>query len=242
MSLFKSFDPHSKKAFTLSRTKIELFINCPRCFYLDRREGIGRPSIPGYTLNSAVDALLKKEFDIHRAKNRAHPLMKAYGLGLVPYAHEKIDIWRENFKGVQYYHEPTNFLVFGAVDDLWVDKKGTIHVVDYKATSTSADFDLESPWKQAYKRQMEIYQWLLRQNGFPISDTGYFVACNGRKDREAFDAKLEFKVEIVPYKGSDKWVEKAIKAAHKCLMAPKTPKSSVDCEYCNYVKAAGRNN
>jgi RecB family exonuclease len=238
MSKHKTFIIKFSEPFKLSRSKIDDFIKCPRCFYLDRKLGIGHPSIPGYTLNSAVDALLKKEFDIHRAKNRAHPLMKAYGLRLVPYAHEKMDIWRENFKGVQFYHEPTGFLLFGAVDDIWVDKKGVLYVVDYKATSTAADFDLESKYKQGYKRQMEIYQWLLRHNGFKVSDTGYFVACNGRKDRAAFDAKLEFKVEIVPYKGDDSWVEKTVIAAHKCLSAAKPPKSGKDCEYCAYVEQA----
>ena len=60
------FDPNSKLPYKLSRSKIDDFINCSRCFYLDRRLGIAHP--PGYpfNLNSAVDHLLKKEFDIHR--------------------------------------------------------------------------------------------------------------------------------------------------------------------------------
>ena len=62
--------------FKLSRSKVDLFVECPKCFYLDRKLGVGRP--PGYpfSLNSAVDTLLKKEFDIHRAKREAHPLME----------------------------------------------------------------------------------------------------------------------------------------------------------------------
>ncbi len=27
------YDPHSNKPFRLSRTKLDLFINCPRCFF-----------------------------------------------------------------------------------------------------------------------------------------------------------------------------------------------------------------
>jgi len=68
----------------------------------------------------------------------AHPLMKAYGLKAVPFAHEMIDEWRENFKGVQYLHKPSNFIVTGAVDDLWQDENGEIIVVDYKSTSKEA--------------------------------------------------------------------------------------------------------
>ncbi|MDA2921155.1 hypothetical protein MYX76_16970, partial [Desulfobacterota bacterium AH_259_B03_O07] len=101
------YDPASKNPFKLSRTKIDLFLECPRCFYLDRRLGVGRP--PGYpfTLNVAVDALLKKEFDIHRAKGEAHPLIKTYGIDAIPIPHEKLDEWRNNFVGVQYLHPDT---------------------------------------------------------------------------------------------------------------------------------------
>jgi hypothetical protein len=86
------YDPDSKEPFRLSRSKIDLFVECPRCFYLDRRMGIGRP--PGYpfSLNVAVDTLLKKEFDTHRCNKTAHPLMKAFGLDAVPLAHEKMKL------------------------------------------------------------------------------------------------------------------------------------------------------
>src|SRR3989344_348388 len=103
----KQFDPHSKEPFALSRTKIASFMECPRCFYLDRRLGVKRPDFPAFTLNSAVDTLLKKEFDIHRAKGEAHPLMKKYGIKAIPVNHEQLDVWRENFAGIQYYDSDT---------------------------------------------------------------------------------------------------------------------------------------
>jgi hypothetical protein len=80
-----NFDPKSKEPFRISRSKIDLFTECPRCFYLDQRLGIKRPDTPPFSLNNAVDLLLKKEFDIHRADATAHPLMKAYGLDAVPF-------------------------------------------------------------------------------------------------------------------------------------------------------------
>ncbi|MBD3329894.1 hypothetical protein GF354_00005, partial [Candidatus Peregrinibacteria bacterium] len=169
------YDPSSKEPFKLSRSKIDLFVECPRCFYIDRRLGTGRP--PGYpfSLNSAVDALLKKEFDTHRAAQSAHPLMDAYGIDAVPFEHEKIDEWRENFKGVQFLHETINFIITGAVDDVWINPQKELIVVDYKATAVNKEVTLEDEWKDGYKRQMEVYQWLLRQNGFTVNDTGYFV-------------------------------------------------------------------
>ena len=231
------FDPSATEPFKLSRSKIDLFLNCPRCFYLDRRLGVSQPPGFPFNLNSAVDALLKKEFDIHRAKNTAHPLMKAYGLDLVPFQHKMMDEWRENFKGVRFLHEPTNFIITGAVDDLWTDKQGVLYVVDYKSTSKATEVNLDADWQIGYKRQMEIYQWLFRQNGFKVSATGYFVYCNGQTDRQAFDGKLEFDIKIIPYAGDDTWVEEEIIKAHKCLISDKIPKAGAACNYCNYVEA-----
>ena len=231
------YEPGAQAPFKLSRSKIELFINCPRCFYLDRRMGIGRPDGPPFTLNKAVDALLKKEFDIHRAKKEPHPLMEQYGIEAIPFAHKDLDAWRENFVGVQYLHEPTNLLITGAVDDVWKKANGELLVVDYKATSTAKEISLEDEYKQGYKRQMEIYQWLLRRNGFKVSDTGYFVYVNGRTDMEAFDGKLEFDVQIISYRGNDEWVEKAIQNAHRILEHDTFPDASPSCEYCPYVVA-----
>jgi len=234
------FDPAAKTPFKLSRSKIENFTRCARCFYLDRRLGIGQPSMPPFNLNTAVDTLFKKEFDIHRAAGKAHPLMEKYGVDAVPYAHELLDEWRENFKGIQYHHKPTNFLVTGAIDDLWVNPAGELIVVDYKSTSKDAEITLDDQWKDSYKRQMEIYQWLFRQSGFPVANTGYFVYANGRTDRKAFDGKLEFDVTVLPYTGDDSWVEEALDAAHDCLMSDDLPEPNSTCEYCHYRAEAAK--
>jgi CRISPR/Cas system-associated exonuclease Cas4 (RecB family) len=234
MRIKNIYQPDSPDPFKLSRSKIELFIECPRCFYLDRRLGVGRPGGFPFTLNNAVDALLKKEFDIHRANGTRHPLMARYGIDAVPFVHEDMDVWRENFKGIQYHHKPTNFLVTGAVDDVWQNANGDLSVVDYKATSTEKEITLEEEYRQGYKRQMEIYQWLLRKNNFAVSDTGYFVYVNGRRDLEAFDAKLEFDVQILPYKGSDAWIEKTLKSIKRCLDEDSMPAPSSGCEHCLY--------
>jgi len=157
------FDPNSTEPFRLSRSKIDLFINCPRCFYLDRKLGVGQP--PGYpfSLNSAVDKLLKKEFDIHRAKGETHPLMKKYGIDAVPLTHTMMNEWRDSLRGGITYRMPgTNIVVTGGVDDVWVNPEGEYIIVDYKATSKDEEVTLDADWQIGYKRQMEIYQWLFR--------------------------------------------------------------------------------
>ncbi|MBI2024216.1 PD-(D/E)XK nuclease family protein [Candidatus Giovannonibacteria bacterium] len=231
--------PDSEIPYKISRSKIDLFLKCPKCFYFDRRLGVGQPPGMPFSLNSAVDKLLKKEFDIHRANETAHPLMKAYGLNLVPFPHEKIDEWRDALGGgIQYLDQGANLVITGAIDDVWHDQKGELYIVDYKATSKEGEVNLDADWQIGYKRQMEIYQWLFRKNNFKVSDTGYFVYANGDSDKEAFDGKLEFDIKIIPYKGSDAWVPEVIKNLHKCLISDEIPKSSPDCDFCAYRNAA----
>ncbi len=234
------FDPDSAEPFKVSRSKIDLYMNCELCFYLDCRLGVGRPPGFPFALNSAVDALLKKEFDIHRAKKRPHPLMGAYGLkDVVPYQHEDLDLWRSNFKGIRYVYEPANLLVTGAIDDVWKNtEKDELYIVDYKSTSKEEKVTLDKEWQIGYKRQMEVYQWLFRQNGFKVSSTGYFVYCNGKTDREAFDAKLDFDIDLISYTGDDGWVPKALAGIRECLMKAKPPAPAPECDYCRYRKAA----
>ncbi|MDE2037861.1 MAG: PD-(D/E)XK nuclease family protein [Patescibacteria group bacterium] len=224
----------------LSRSKLDLFRECELCFYLDNRLGVARPRGPSFTLNIAVDALLKKEFDIHRAAQSAHPLMDSYGIDAVPFAHEDLALWRDNFKGIQYADPETGLTISGAVDDVWVNPKGELIVVDYKATSKEGKIETlsDSSWEAQYRRQMEVYQWLLRRKGFAVSRTGYFVYVNGKADKKAFDGRLEFDVTIIPQAGDDSWVHEAIVRAKACLDSDKLPAPGGECEFCAYRKNA----
>lgn len=229
------------KNWKLSRSKIDLFLECPRCFYLDNKLGLKR--VPGFpfALNSAVDHLLKQEFDAHRAKGEQHPLQEEYGIDAIPAPHDKLDLWRENFKGVTFLHEPTGMTVSGAIDDLWIGGDGRYIVVDYKATAKEAPVtELDKAWQEGYKRQMETYQWLLRRNGLDVSDTGYFVYCTGKLDREAFDKRIEFDVKLIRYDGDDSWVEGTLGAIRECLEGGDIPEASEDCDHCTYWTARRR--
>jgi hypothetical protein len=230
------FDAGSEKPFKVSRSGVELFLECPRCFYINHRHGIRRPSGPPFTINTLVDRLLKKEFDVHRVEGTAHPFMKQYGIDAVPFQHSQIDEWRENFKGVRAHHKPTNLLFTGAIDDLWLNPQNEVIVVDYKATAKNGEVTLDAEWQFAYKRQMEMYQWLVRQQGLKVSDTGYFVYCNGQ-DAAAFDGRIEFAVKLLPYTGSDQWVEGALVDLKTCLSSDVIPERKDDCEFCGYVQA-----
>lgn len=215
-------------------------MQCPRCFWLDARLKITRPNSPPFNINKAIDELLKKEFDVYRAKGEPHPLMTDFKVKAVPFVHADLDKWRENFVGVATLHEPTNLHVFGAVDDLWVNPDGEVIVVDYKATAKDREVGIDSDWQISYKRQLEVYQWLLRQNGLKVNNTGYFVYCNGRLDLDGFNNRVEFKTKIIPYIGDDSWVEPALIKMKACMEGDMPPIGTAamggPCDYCTYAR------
>jgi CRISPR/Cas system-associated exonuclease Cas4 (RecB family) len=235
------YEPGQSALYKVSRSKIELYKQCPRCFWLDVRLKIKRPEGPPFNINKTIDELYKKEFDVHRAAGTPHPIMTKHKLeGVVPFQHKQLDDWRYTFTGVVVQHKPTNLHVFGAVDDIWVTPEGELIVVDYKATSKDKPVSIDSGWQISYKRQMETYQWLLRQNGFPVSSTGYFVYTNARGDLDGFGDKLEFKTKLIPYTGNDEWVEPTLHEMKACMDGdiPPVGESIMGgvCEHCDYAR------
>lgn len=214
----------------LSRAKLELLFECPRCFWFYAGKAVARPSGAPYTINSAIDALLKQEFDLHRQDQTAHRLIREAGIDAIPFSHPDIDRWRTNFTGVQHHHEDTDFLVTGAVDDVWQDSNGNLLVVDYKASGAK-----EGALYSSYKRQMEVYQWLLRRNGFSVLNRGYFVYCRVNKDDGFAQGLLKFDIKVQPYDGDDSWVEARLREAREVLDGP-LPAPSQECKHCQYVQ------
>ena len=129
----------------------------------------------------------------------------------------------------------------GAVDDVWVRPDGELIIVDYKSTSKDEKIEaLDKDWHDGYKQQMEVYQWLFRQNGFTVSDTGYFVYANAGKDKQSFDGIREFEITLVPHKGNDAWVEPTLLKIKECLESDKLPSAGEKCDYCVYREMVGR--
>lgn len=233
-----TYDPESTKPFRISRSKVEDFIRCPRCFYLDRRLGVSKPSTPPFNLNNAVDALLKKEFDHYRASGTPHPLMRQNGINAVPFQHDRMDEWREALRGGVRTVHPTQLELTGAPDDIWITPSGELLVVDYKATSKQEEVNLDADWQRSYKRQVEFYQYLLRKNGFAVNPMTYFVYANADTRPDDFNHTLRFAINILPYKGDDAWIEPVITALHACLQRDTAPPSTPDCEWCEYRQKA----
>ena len=197
----------------ISRSTVEKYLSCPRCCVLDKKYKIKPPSLP-FTLNIAIDNLCKNEFDYYREIQKPHPLFIEHNIEAVPFKHKKIDQWRNNFIGIRYKSKEHNFDFGGAVDDVWQKKNGELIIADIKATSKNT-FDWNDTFKKheyakAYKRQLEMYQWLFRMNGFQVADEAYLVYFNGKKNEKFFNNKFHFETHLIKLNCSSSWVENKV--------------------------------
>ena len=222
--------------FNLSRSKVDDFVKCPRCFYIDRVHGIGHPPSLPLNLNKAVDLLLKKEFDHYRQLRQPHPLMAREIPGLVPMEHPDLETWRANFQGIRAAYGGLTFS--GAVDDIWTDEAGRLVIVDYKSTASMDPVTaLNDTYHNGYKRQIEFYQWLFRKNGFQVNDLACFVYCTGDMNAERFDGMIRFDSHLIRHTGNTDWVEPLLDRIITCLNGGQTPEPSPECNHCKYSAA-----
>ena len=223
----------------LSRSAIEQYLNCKRCFVLVYKHKVRLKTLP-FTLNSAVDNLCKNEFDYYRERQEPHPLFIKHNIDAVPFKHREMDTWRNNFQGVSYIDENLGLKFYGAVDDVWVRPDGELILSDVKSTSKNI-FNWEETWQKyeypkGYKRQLEMYQWLFRKNGFKVSDKAYLVYYNGLKNEPMFNQVLKFELHLVELQCNDNWVDATLVDAKQMLERDEYPQGSKNCETCQYLK------
>ena len=222
----------------ISRSALELYLSCKKCFVLQYKHKIRPFSLP-FTLNVCVDELFKREADAYREKNQKHPALLEKGLNASFFKHELMDEWRQNFQGLKYFNDTTGILFSGAVDDVLEKDNGQLIVCDIKATS-KINFDWAETCRKytfpdSYVRQLECYQYLLAKNGFDVAKEGFLIYYNGQKDR-LFEQKIHFDLHLIEIDCDYSWIDDALIAARDCLQSEEMPSSSENCENCNYLK------
>ena len=255
------YEPNRVEPYELSRYRIENFIKCPACFYLQQVKGIKFPTFPGYNINEATDVLLKRDFDEHRKAGTCHPFLKENGLDyLIPFADDRFESWTDSLHfGAEgrfnTVHKETNLKVGGGLDDVWLNTRTRqVHLVDYKSTSQKSPnkvITLDDWWKDSYKRQMDFYIWVMGRLGVETSEIGYFLYCDGDRFTETQflhhdHATMQFKTTLIAYKSDLSWIEPTLLKIKHLLDSEKCPDHSEKCEYgpflgaCSAVIATGQ--
>lgn len=237
------YSPNQKEDFKISRGRFDNFLTCPRCFYMDRVLGLSEPGMPGWSLNSATDELLKKEFDECREKQIPHRLFKDYGLEhVVPFKHEDMNAWRDSLtRGLMHRFEDTNIILSGGVDDIWQDTNTKeLIVVDYKSQASNdkveAEPYLSSAYHQGYKTQMDFYNYLLTCMGYKTSKTSYFLVVNADKTINGFYGNMKFSETLIPYNPDISWIPSKVRDMISLMNQEQIPDSHESCENCAYAR------
>ena len=231
------------KPFRLSRSKFSDYLTCKRCFYLEQVKGLKNLDTLPFTLNNAVDALCKKEFDYHRNNQTPHPIMVKNNINAVPYQHEDIEKWQDALsRGIDYVHPELNLKLAGGIDDVWLNKDtNKLIMADYKAQSKTVekkiDGYLEDVYHEGYKLQLDFYRYLFEKNGFEVQKTAYFVVYNATLERNSFDNKLDFTSDLVAYETDTSHIEEKIIEMKKLMDGGQIPDLTPHCQNCNYIIA-----
>ena len=238
------YTPGQTAEFKISRSKFSNFLQCPRCFYMDRVKGLAEPDMPGWSLNETTDILLKKEFDECREKQSPHRLFDKYNLNhVVPFKHESMDDWRNSkSKGLMHQFENSNIILTGGIDDIWFNTQThELIVVDYKSQASEKKVEtksyLDSAYHQDYKVQMDFYNYLLDKMGFKIGKISYFLVVNANRLAKGFNGMMEFSETLIPYNHDITWVNNKVKEMIDCMNSNDIPNENISCMNCAYSKA-----
>lgn len=221
------------KPIKLSRSSINLFQQCHRCFYLKIKHKISQPPTPKISLNLKVDELLKNEFDTFRLSGSAHPIMKQISNHILPFQHPNLQQWRHNFTGIRFLHTKYNFLLFGAVDDLWFDQQSqSIIIIDYKATSSQ--YPPSKDRLNDYNYQLSFYNWLFQQNHFQTYHTNYILLANAHTSEKVFQNNLHFSTQLLSLPHNPDWIDETLSQIYDLLNKQNLPLETPSCLYCKY--------
>lgn len=224
---------NQNKPIQLSPNSLNLYLECPHCFWLDKKQGVKRPPPYPYALNAAVDTLLKEEFDKYRKKRELHPLLVANNIPAKLFPNQELlNEWRNNFKGIRYYDAELDATLFGAVDDVLEFTDGKLAPLDYKSTGSKV-----ATVYDRFQLQMDVYTFLLEKNGYKTVRKGCLAFYVVDKENGFVD-RLPFKKEIHMIDTDPSYVPGIFKDAVGFLRKDAPPPHSSDCKFGQWLKDA----
>src|SRR3989344_7189368 len=210
----------------LSPSSMNLIEECPRCFWLQVVKNVKRPSGAFPSLPSGVDKMLKEHFDRFRDRDDLPPELKDLKDVKLFDNKDLLKTWRNNLKGIEFYDEENDVLLHGAVDNL-LSKDNKLIVLDYKTRG----FALKEDTAHHYQDQLDIYNFLLRKNGYETEDYAYLLFYMPEKVLET--GEFVFKTELIKMKVDVEHAEFLFKRAIKIIQG-EIPGPSKDCKYCKW--------
>lgn len=216
---------YANSTIRLSPSSLSLFLECPKCFWLYKRKGARRPSLP-LALHSNFDKIIKIYFDKFRERNEMPPEIKGRVEGKLFDNFELLEKWRNTLNpGLKYKHPEHNFELSGGIDDCLFDGEHYF-VVDFKTTGSS-NFHYNS--ERYYQHQMDIYNFLLEHNGYKTKNTAYLIYY---KPKEVIAKGIvQFQTTVKKITTDNERAKDLFEKGIRLLLGP-MPKRHSECEYC----------
>lgn len=223
----------AKKPITISNTGLTLLEDCPRCFWLQYRQGIRRPEGPVSRLANRYDGVIKKYFDLYRAIGEMPPMVEGSLDGAL-YQNFGVDRTKAGYIAPRLYTDlAPGFKLVGILDELLIDGERRFSPVDHK-TSSSAPVG-EPHVFPSYERQLDMYDFLLGENGHPTNGVGYLIFFRlGERTRK--DREFQHVVTVKRFDTDPGRPKPLLDRAVEILKGP-VPEASPACGFCTYIQA-----
>lgn len=213
--------------YKLSPSRMNLFFECKRCFYLRVNEKVKRPSGPFPSLPSGVDEAVKEHFDSFRAKYEVPPEIDSCDRELTLFEDQNFLQHARSWRTEPKWRDPeTGALLRGGVDDLLRNEDGEIIVLDYKTRGYPPKGENGAP--DYYARQVNLYNLILRENGYETADYGlilYFYP-----DSFENGGKFVFETEVRKVEVNIEKAKNMVRDAVETLDG-ELPEHDEDCDY-----------
>lgn len=217
-----SSPPRAGNTLLLSATTLKLYLECPRCFWLQLNRNLPRPRGPFPSLPTGMDGVLKSYFNLYRRNGTLPPLLNGRLKGTLFKSELSLGF---SDPGVQAR-------LYGKLDDCLVLVDGRHAPLDHK-TRASAPDDLSYSQKY-YKFQMDVYTLLLERNGYPVSRTAYLVYYYPQHGQ--LHDGVPFGVTIHEVATEPEAAYAVFKEARQLLLGSMPPYTEA-CEYCKWIQA-----
>ena len=211
--------------YILSRHTLELYQDCPRCFWLSVNKKIERPKAPFPSLPSGMDLAIKRYFDSYRAKKSLPPELKELDVRL--YDCPQFKTWRNNRIGIQW-KDHSGHVLRGAIDDLLVTPEKKLVVLDYKTRG----FKVKEDTTQYYEFQLNTYKFLLESTGLSVENYGYLLFFY--PDKISLRGTFSFHRDLRNVPLNTQGIQDTFVQALTVLALECPPRASQKCEYCSW--------
>lgn len=203
----------------LSPSTLNIFRDCPRCFWLQVNHGLPRPRGAFPSLPGGMDLVIKRYFDQYRRTKHLPPIIA----GKVPgHLAPVLPKWL-------VYESDEPVLLLGKLDELIV-ADDRYAALDYK-TRASAPTETHA----SYQLQMDCYTFLLEANDYHTDHRAFLVYFFPEHNDRLHDG-FPFGVHVKELPTDPKRALRIYEEAKACLAEP-LPESGKDCEYCRWLDA-----